>query len=67
MTELHRNTKAVVGPVMSGQNKVIITDHGKPVLDISPHEDVEVVSLEELRRCNWTPDEIVKAVKASRH
>ena len=65
LTELHRNTKTVVAPAISGKQKVVITDHGKPILEIVRHEEVETIPMAELRKY-LTADAVVEALKASR-
>ena len=51
LTDLRRKTTELVRPVIAGQGKLVITEHGEPVLEIAPAPKLDrKKALEALRR-----------------
>ena len=49
LSELHRETRRVVRPVIHGGEEVVLTDFGRPVARIIPYLPTVTVSVEEAR------------------
>jgi len=49
LSELHRETRRVVRPVIHGGEEVVLTDFGRPVARIIPYLPTVTVSIEEAR------------------
>jgi prevent-host-death family protein len=65
LTELHRETKKVVRPVIQGQ-EVQLTEHGRPVARLKPDFERVVVSEEEMRKMEFTDEAILEAIREAR-
>lgn len=66
LTQLRRQTSSVVRPAIHAGKTVIITEHGKPVLKISPDCERVRVSAEEMRLADISDEAIREAVHAAR-
>jgi antitoxin (DNA-binding transcriptional repressor) of toxin-antitoxin stability system len=67
LSELHRETRRIVRPVIHGGEEVILTDFGKPVARIGPFLPVVTGSPSEARAGGMLDDEsILAAVSEAR-
>jgi antitoxin (DNA-binding transcriptional repressor) of toxin-antitoxin stability system len=67
LSELHRETRRIVRPVIHGGEEVILTDFGKPVARIVPFLPTVTVSPAEARSGGMLDDEsILTAVAEAR-
>lgn len=67
LSELHRETRRVVRPVIHGGQEVVLTDFGKPVARIVPYLPTVTVSPAEARASGILDDEsILSALAESR-
>lgn len=64
LSELHRETRRVVRPVIHGGEEVILTDFGKPVARIVPFLPTVTVSPAEARAAGMLDDESILAALA---
>jgi len=64
LSELHRETRRIVRPVIHGGEEVILTDFGKPVARIVPFIPTVTVSPAEARAAGVLDDESVLAALA---
>lgn len=64
LSELHRETRRIVRPVIHGGEEVILTDFGKPVARIVPFLPTVTVSPEEARAGGTLDDESILAAIA---
>ena len=64
LSELHRETRRIVRPVIHGGEEVILTDFGKPVARIVPFLPTITVSPGEARACGKLDDESILAALA---
>jgi len=61
LSELHRETRRIVRPVIHGGEEVVLTDFGKPVARIIPYMATETVSPAEARDGGALDDEAILA------
>ena len=61
LSELHRETRRIVRPVIHGGEEVILTDFGKPVARIVPFMPTVTVSPIEARAGGMLDDESILA------
>lgn len=67
LSELHRETRRVVRPVIHGGQEVLLTDFGRPVARIIPYLPTATVSAEEARGIGDLDDEaILSAIEEGR-
>ncbi len=67
LSQLHRETRRIVRPVIHGGAEVVLTDFGKPVARIVPYMPTVTVTPSEARQTGVLDDEaIVVAVAESR-
>jgi prevent-host-death family protein len=67
LSELHRETRRVVRPVIHGGEEVVLTDFGRPVARIIPYLPTVTVSPAEARACGELHDaSILSAIEESR-
>jgi len=59
LSELHRETRRVVRPVIHGGQEVVLTDFGKPVARIVPYLPTVTVSPAEARASGTLDDEAI--------
>jgi prevent-host-death family protein len=59
LSELHRETRRVVRPVIHGGQEVVLTDFGKPVARIVPYLPTVTVSPAEARASGILDDESI--------
>ena len=64
LSELHRETRRVVRPVIHGGEEVVLTEFGKPVALIIPYMPTVMVSPEEARAGGALDDEAILAAIA---
>jgi antitoxin (DNA-binding transcriptional repressor) of toxin-antitoxin stability system len=64
LSELHRETRRIVRPVIHGGEEVILTDFGKPVARIVPFMPTVTVSPTEARASGRLDDESILAAIA---
>jgi antitoxin (DNA-binding transcriptional repressor) of toxin-antitoxin stability system len=64
LSELHRETRRVVRPVIHAGEEVILTDFGKPVARIVPFMPTVTVSPAEARGAGTLDDESILAALA---
>ena len=65
LTDLHRETKKVMRPVLGGK-PVAITEHGAPVARITPDYERVTLSEDEFRSLEITDQAILRALAESR-
>jgi len=61
LSELHRETRRIVRPVIHGGEEVILTDFGRPVARIVPYLETLTVSPSQARASGTLDDESVLA------
>jgi len=61
LSELHRETRRIVRPVIHGGEEVVLTDFGKPVARIVPYMATETVSPSEARAAGALDNEAILA------
>lgn len=61
LTDLHRATKQVMRPVLSGET-VQLTEHGKPVARIAPDYPTVTMTAAEFRALDIPGDELDQAI-----
>lgn len=61
LSELHRETRRIVRPVIHGGEEVVLTDFGKPVARIVPYMPTVTVSPAEARAGGTLDDEAILA------
>ncbi len=61
LSELHRETRRIVRPVIHGGEEVLLTDFGKPVASIVPYMQTLTVSPSQARASGTLDDEAVLA------
>jgi prevent-host-death family protein len=67
LSELHRETRRVVRPVIHGGEEVVLTDFGRPVARIIPYLPTVTVSVEEARGTGELDDAaILSAIEEGR-
>jgi antitoxin (DNA-binding transcriptional repressor) of toxin-antitoxin stability system len=67
LSQLHRETRRVVRPVIHGGEEVVLTDFGKPVARIVPYLPTVTVTPSEARASGMLDDEsILSALSESR-
>ena len=67
LSELHRETRRIVRPVIHAGNEVVLTDFGRPVARIIPYLPTVTVSPAEARTAGDLEDAaILSAIKESR-
>ena len=67
LSQLHRETRRIVRPVIHAGEEVVLTDFGKPVARIVPYMPTITVSPEEARAHGTLDDEsILAAIALSR-
>jgi antitoxin (DNA-binding transcriptional repressor) of toxin-antitoxin stability system len=67
LSQLHRETRRIVRPVIHGGEEVVLTDFGKPVARIVPYLPTVTVTPSEARASGMLDDEsILAAVSESR-
>jgi antitoxin (DNA-binding transcriptional repressor) of toxin-antitoxin stability system len=67
LSELHRETRRIVRPVIHGGQEVVLTEFGKPVARIVPYLATLTVSPGDTRACGVLDDgAIVKAIAEAR-
>ena len=59
LSELHRETRRIVRPVIHGGQEVVLTDFGKPVARIVPYLPTVTVSPAEARASGILDDESI--------
>jgi antitoxin (DNA-binding transcriptional repressor) of toxin-antitoxin stability system len=64
LSELHRETRRIVRPVIHGGAEVILTDFGKPVARIVPFMPTVTVTPMEARAAGMLDDESILAAIA---
>ena len=64
LSELHRETRRIVRPVIHGGEEVILTDFGKPVARIVPFMPTVTVSPADARASGMLDDESILATIA---
>jgi len=66
LSELHRQTRRVVRPVIHGGQEVVLTDFGRPVARIIPYLPTQTVSPAEARAGDLEDAAILAALEESR-
>jgi antitoxin (DNA-binding transcriptional repressor) of toxin-antitoxin stability system len=67
LSQLHRETRRIVRPVIHGGEEVVLTEYGKPVARIVPYMATVTVSPSQARETGMLDDEsILAAVIESR-
>jgi len=67
LSELHRETRRIVRPVIHGGEEVVLTDFGRPVARIVPYLPTVTVTPEEARSAGELTDPaILSALEESR-
>ena len=66
LSELHRQTRRVVRPVIHGGQEVVLTDFGRPVARIIPYLPTQTVSPEEARSGDLEDAAFLAALEESR-
>ena len=61
LSELHRETRRIVRPVIHGGEEVILTDFGRPVARIVPYMATQTVSPRQARASGALDDESILA------
>lgn len=61
LSELHRETRRIVRPVIHGGEEVVLTDFGKPVARIVPYMATVTISPAEARAGGTLDDEAILA------
>ena len=61
LSELHRETRRIVRPVIHGGEEVILTDFGRPVARIVPYLETLTVSVSQARASGTLDDESILA------
>jgi prevent-host-death family protein len=61
LSELHRETRRIVRPVIHGGEEVVLTDFGKPVARIVPYMPTVTVTPAEARAGGTLDDEAILA------
>jgi antitoxin (DNA-binding transcriptional repressor) of toxin-antitoxin stability system len=61
LSQLHRETRRIVRPVIHGGEEVVLTDFGKPVARIVPYMPTITVSPSEARGGGMLSDESILA------
>jgi len=61
LSELHRETRRIVRPVIHGGEVVILTDFGRPVARIVPYMETLTVSASQARASGTLDDESILA------
>lgn len=61
LSELHRETRRIVRPVIHGGEEVVLTDFGKPVARIVPYMATVTVTPAEARAGGTLDDEAILA------
>lgn len=64
LSQLHRETRRVVRPVIHGGEEVVLTDFGKPVARIVPYMPTITVSPSQARETGVLDDELILAAIA---
>jgi len=64
LSELHRETRRIVRPVIHGGEEVVLTDFGRPVARIVPYMATETVSPLQARASGTLDDESILAAIA---
>ncbi|MFM8886823.1 MAG: type II toxin-antitoxin system prevent-host-death family antitoxin [Chthoniobacterales bacterium] len=64
LSELHRETRRIVRPVIHGGQEVVLTDFGRPVARIVPYMATETVSPLQARASGTLDDESILAAIA---
>ena len=64
LSELHRETRRIVRPVIHGGEEVILTDFGKPVARIVPFMPTVTVSPADARASGMLDDQSILAASA---
>ncbi|MFM6128320.1 MAG: type II toxin-antitoxin system Phd/YefM family antitoxin [Sphaerospermopsis kisseleviana] len=64
LSELHRETRRIVRPVIHGGEEVVLTDFGKPVARIVPYMPTVTVSPAQAREGGTLDDEAILAAIA---
>jgi prevent-host-death family protein len=59
LSELHRETRRIVRPVIHGGEEVVLTEFGKPVARIVPYLPTVTVSPAEARACGALDDDAI--------
>jgi prevent-host-death family protein len=67
LSELHRETRRIVRPVIHGGEEVVLTDFGRPVARIVPYLPTMTVTPEKAREAGELSDDaILSALEESR-
>ena len=67
LSELHRETRKVVHPVIHGGAEVILTDSGKPVAKIVPFMETKIFDdADAMRQGELTDESILESIRESR-
>ena len=66
LTALHRATRKVVRPAISGKEKVILTEFGQPCAEIRPLAEKRIVSEDDLRASQISDEAILAAISEAR-
>jgi antitoxin (DNA-binding transcriptional repressor) of toxin-antitoxin stability system len=66
LSELHRETRRVVRPVIHGGQEVVLTDFGRPVARIIPYLPTQTVSPDKARTGDLEDAAILAALQESR-
>ncbi len=61
LSQLHRETRRIVRPVIHGGEEVVITDFGKPVARIVPYMPTVTVSPSQARKSGTLDDDSILA------
>lgn len=61
LSQLHRETRRIIRPVIHGGEEVVITDFGKPVARIVPFMPTETVSPSQARESGALDDDRILA------
>lgn len=64
LSELHRETRRIVRPVIHGGEEVVLTDFGKPVARIVPYLPTVTASPAQARESGTLDDEAILAAVA---
>ena len=64
LSELHRETRRIVRPVIHGGEEVVLTDFGRPVARIVPYMATQTVSPLQARASGTLDDESILAAIA---
>jgi antitoxin (DNA-binding transcriptional repressor) of toxin-antitoxin stability system len=64
LSQLHRETRRIVRPVIHGGEEVVLTDFGKPVARIVPYMPTVTVSPAQARESGMLDDEAILAAVA---